>query len=66
MIYLREWREYLGLGRPEVMNQLGHDQATLHKWEDGRSEITVTNLEALAAIYRIPVVWFWIPPPRHV
>ena len=57
---LREWRDSLGLSRPQVAEKIALlrvndpvDQATVAKWESGETAVRVQDLKLLAEIYGV-------------
>lgn len=67
---LRQWRDALGLSRPQVVDRIaalsqsvpGLDQATLAKWEKGETAVRVEDLKLLAQVYGVPVDRLFYPP----
>jgi transcriptional regulator with XRE-family HTH domain len=64
--WLRVAREREGLTLKEVAREMGYalrSQTTIKKWEDGLREPSITQLEHLAEVYRVPVDVFMRPAP---
>lgn len=70
MTYLRAWRETLGLSRQNVVDRMGEltpgaspvDQATLEKWEAGKSAVRVEDIKLLAEVYGVTVDRLFFSP----
>ncbi len=48
---IKRWREFRGLTLEQVGNKLGIGGQAVHKWEAGKTPLTVEKLRLLAAIY---------------
>lgn len=70
--HLKAWREGQGLSRPQVaekMRQLlpakgetGFDQATVFKWETGRTSMRGSDIVLLAKVYNVEPCFLLINP----
>lgn len=48
---IKRWREFRGLTLEQVGNKLGIGGQAVHKWEAGKTPLTVEKLRLLAEIY---------------
>lgn len=70
MPHLRAWRESLQLSRQTVVDKMANitpgaspvDQATLEKWETGKSAVRVEDIQLLAQVYGVTADRLFFPP----
>ena len=54
--HLAPWREAAGLTQEQVAEMFHVTGVTVHRWETGKSPVTVPNYLLLAKLYRAPTV----------
>lgn len=62
--YLRAWRTYKGLSQEQVGNILSVKHTTIGRWENGKVDISMTDLQRLAAVYQASVTQLMMPPEK--
>lgn len=63
-IYLREWREHLGLTQEAIAAELGTDKGTVSKWENQKRTINLNMLMELSRVMGIQPGAIFYPPTR--
>lgn len=58
-------RHRAGLTAPELAAACGVTKYAVYKWENGKSEPTVTNLVLLARATNTPIEWLCVGSPAY-
>lgn len=56
---IKSVREAKKLSQEELADIIGVSQRTYSNWENGRTELTVQNLERIAKGLEVPTTYFW-------
>jgi transcriptional regulator with XRE-family HTH domain len=62
-VYLLEWREYRGMTQDELAERIDTTNGAISRWENGKRDITVGVLAAIAEALHCHVVDLFRHPP---
>ncbi|MCG4256896.1 helix-turn-helix domain-containing protein [Acetobacter tropicalis] len=62
--YLKAWRAKMGLSLEQVANILSMKHSTLSRWENGKVDLSLTDLRRLSAAYGISTTQLLMPPEK--